>query len=251
MNYNQLKDRPNTEKIDLLNVWINESNNIVFFGGAGVSTGSGIKDFRGENGLYNQKINGIHPEEILNAAFLKENPKEFYSFYKDFILKDYEPNIIHKKLAEWEKKGKLKAVITQNIDDLHKRCGCKNVYELHGNGYEFQCTNFNCQEKYDKSILNLVEVPYCKKCNSIIRPNVVFFNEPINTKNSLIAQELINKSDLFIICGTTLKVKPSNSLILNYRGEKMVLINNQKTFYDDNVDLLIIDDAIKTFSLLK
>lgn len=234
------------EKIQKLKDWINESNNIVFFGGAGVSTESGIPDFRSKDGLYNMKYD-YPPEEILSHFFFMNNTKEFYRFYKDKMnsLK-YEPNITHIKLAELEKQGKLKAVVTQNIDGLHQKAGSKNVYELHGSVLRNYC--MSCKKFYDAEyVFNSKEIPKCE-CGGIIKPDVVLYEEGLNDETVENAITAIANADMLIIGGTSLTVYPASGLINYYRGNKLVLINRDETNFDRRANLVINDSLGKVFN---
>lgn len=229
------------EKIDTLKKWIDESKNIVFFGGAGVSTESGIPDFRSKDGLYNQKYK-FPPEEILSHTFFMNNTEEFYKFYKDKMnsLK-YQPNITHKKLAEWENAGKLNAVVTQNIDGLHQKAGSKKVYELHGSVLRNYC--MKCHKFYDAEfVFNSKDVPTCE-CGGIIKPDVVLYEEPLNEETMMKAIVAISQADMLIVGGTSLTVQPASSLINYYQGKKLVLINKDTTSYD-NITNLVINDGL-------
>lgn len=234
------------DKIQLFKDLVNESNNIVFFGGAGVSTESGIPDFRSKDGLYNQEY--IYPpEEILSHTFFINNTGEFYKFYKAKMnsLK-YEPNITHIKLAELENKGKLKAVITQNIDGLHQKAGSKTVYELHGSVLRNYC--MNCKKFYDAEyVFNSSGIPKCT-CGGIIKPDVVLYEEGLDDNtvtNSILA---IQNADMLIVAGTSLTVQPAASLINYFRGRNLVLINKDATQYDYKANLVINDSLGKVFS---
>lgn len=233
------------EKINTLKNLIQTSNNIVFFGGAGVSTESGIPDFRSKDGLYNQKYD-YPPEQILSHTFFMNNTEEFYKFYKDKMnsLK-YEPNITHKKLAELEAQGKLKCVITQNIDGLHQKAGSKNVYELHGSVLRNYC--MKCHKFYNaEDVFNCQNVPKCK-CGGVIKPDVVLYEEGLddNTINESI-KAIIN-ADMLIVAGTSLTVQPASGLINFYKGNKLVLINRDSTSYDNYADLVINDSLGEVF----
>ena len=233
------------EKIKQFKQLVEDSDNIVFFGGAGVSTESGIPDFRSKDGLYNQHYK-FPPEEILSHTFFMINTKDFYEFYKDKMnsLK-YKPNVTHIKLAMLEKQGKLKAVITQNIDGLHQLAGSKNVYELHGSVLRNYC--MKCNKFYDAEyVFNSKDVPMCD-CGGIIKPDVVLYQEGLddNTiKNSILA---IQNADLLIVGGTSLTVQPASSLIHYFKGQNLVLINKTATFYDYKADLVINETLGKVF----
>ena len=233
------------DKIQQFKQMVNESNNIVFFGGAGVSTESGIPDFRSKDGLYNQKYD-YPPEKILRHTFFMNHTEEFYKFYKDKMnsLK-YQPNITHIKLAELEKKGKLKAIVTQNIDGLHQKAGSKNVYELHGSVLRNYC--MKCHKFYDAEyVFSSKGIPKCS-CGWIIKPDVVLYEEGLDEetlRNAIIA---IRKADLMIVAGTSLTVQPASSLLNYYTGNKLVLINRDVTPYDDRANLVIHDSLGKVF----
>ena len=224
-------------KIQQLKKLIDESNNIVFFGGAGVSTESGIPDFRSKEGLYNQKYK-YPPEEILSNTFFMNETEEFYKFYKDKLnsLK-YEPNITHIKLAELEQKGKLKAVITQNIDGLHQKANTKNVLELHGSVLRNYC--MRCHKFFDaQHVFNSTGIPKCE-CGGIIKPDVVLYEEPLNDEVVEESIRAIRNADLMIVGGTSLTVYPASGLINYFRGKNLVLINRDATPYDGRANLVI------------
>ena len=236
------------EKIQKLKELVEESDNIVFFGGAGVSTESGIPDFRSKDGLYNQKYK-YPPEQILSHTFFINKTEEFYEFYREKMnsLK-YQPNITHYKLAELEQKGKLKAVITQNIDGLHQKAGSKIVYELHGSVLRNYC--MKCRKFYDgEYIFNSTGIPRCE-CGGIIKPDVVLYEEGLNNEILTKSIEAIHKSDLMIIAGTSLTVHPASSLIHYFRGKNMVLINKDETEYDRVADLVINEGLGKVFNYI-
>ncbi|HEY8445209.1 MAG TPA: NAD-dependent protein deacylase [Bacilli bacterium] len=225
---------------------IEESKYIVFFGGAGVSTASNIPDFRSQDGLYNLKYK-YPPEEIISHSFFMEHTVEFYQFYKDkMVYPDAKPNIAHIKLAELEKKGKLKAIITQNIDNLHQLAGSKNVIELHGNIYRNYC--MKCHKEYDIDyILNSEGVPKCQ-CGGIIKPDVVLYEEILSQESLANAINEIRKSDTLIVAGTSLTVYPAASLIRYFIGQNLVIINKEKTPFDAYADLVIHEPIEKVFS---
>lgn len=219
---------------------IENSNNIVFFGGAGVSTESGIPDFRSKDGLYNQKYD-YPPELILSHTFFYNNTEEFYKFYKDKMnsLK-YEPNITHIKLKELEDKGKLKCIITQNIDGLHALAGSKNVLEIHGTIYKNHC--IKCNKEYSAEyVFNSNGIPRCN-CGGIIKPDVVLYEEPLNESFEE-AITYIQNCDTLIVGGTSLTVYPAASLIRYFKGKNLILINKDKTPYD-NIATLVINKKL-------
>lgn len=217
---------------------IHSSDNIVFFGGAGVSTESGIPDFRSVDGLYNQKYD-YPPETILSHTFFSYKPEEFYRFYKDkMIALDAKPNITHYKLAELEAQGKLKAVITQNIDGLHQAAGSKAVYELHGSVLRNYC--WECHEFYPvEAIIEADGIPRCKVCNGIIKPDVVLYQEGLDDETISKSISAIMKAEVLIIGGTSLAVYPAAGLIDYFRGKHLVLINKTSTPQDKKATLLI------------
>lgn len=226
--------------------WISESDNIVFFGGAGVSTESGIPDFRSPDGLYNQKYK-YPPETIISHSFYLRNPEEFYRFYKDkMIYPEAEPSITHKALAKLEKEGKLKGVITQNIDGLHQKAGSKNVIELHGSVLRNYCSK--CHKFYgvDK-ILESDGIPRCD-CGGLIKPDVVLYEEGLNEADIDNAVKLIKEADILIVGGTSLGVYPAAGLINYYTKDKLILVNKTATPYDQRADLLIRDELGRVFS---
>ena len=228
------------KKIDELRKIVDESDNIVFFGGAGVSTESGIPDFRSVDGLYNQ-TNKYPPETIISHSFYRSNPEEFYRFYKDkMIFADAKPNKAHMKLAELEQQGKLKTVITQNIDGLHQMAGSKNVIELHGSVHRNYCEK--CHKFYDlEYIVKSEGVPRCQECGGIVKPDVVLYEEALDDENMSRALDYISQADTLIIGGTSLVVYPAAGLIRYFRGRKLVVINMSPTQSDRNADLLIAD----------
>ena len=233
------------EKVEELRKIIDESENIVFFGGAGVSTESGIPDFRSKDGLYNLKYK-YPPEEILSHSFFINNTKEFFEFYRDKMnsLK-YEPNITHIKLSELEKEGKLKAVITQNIDGLHQKAGSNVVYELHGSVLRNYC--MKCKKAYDaKYVFNSKDIPLCD-CGGIIKPDVVLYGEMLDDNIVSKSVDAIKRADMLIIGGTSLTVYPASSLIYYFKGEKLVLINRDSTQMDSMADLVINDSLGNVF----
>ena len=233
------------DKIQQFKQMVNESNNIVFFGGAGVSTESGIPDFRSKDGLYHQKYD-YPPEEILSHTFFINHTNAFYKFYKDKMnsLK-YEPNITHIKLAKLEEEGKLKAVVTQNIDGLHQKAGSKNVYELHGSVLRNYC--MKCHKFYDAEyVFNSTGIPTCS-CGGTIKPDVVLYEEGLDEETLENAILAILNADLMIVAGTSLTVQPASSLLNYYKGNKLVLINRDITPYDNRANLVIHESLGNVF----
>ncbi len=226
---------------------IDESDNIVFFGGAGVSTESGIPDFRSVDGLYNQKFD-YPPETILSHTFFMTHTEEFYRFYHDkMMFKDKYPNPAHIKLAELEKKGKLKAVITQNIDGLHQEAGSENVIELHGSMHRNYCKD--CNAFYDLSyMMDCDGIPGCSECGGIIKPDVVLYEEQLDADAIEKAIYYIENADVLIIGGTSLAVYPAASFVNYYMGKKLVLINKTETPLDIRADYLIRGSIGEIFS---
>ena len=237
------------DKIDTLIEWIKESNHIVFFGGAGVSTESGLKDFRSKDGLYNEKYD-YPPEEILSHTFFMEKTKEFYKFYRDKLdTRGFKPNITHEVLALMEKKGILSSVITQNIDGFHEDAGSKKVLELHGSIRRNYC--MRCGKFYDeKYVFSSRDVPTCE-CGGIIKPDVVLYEEGLDDTTVSEAVEEIRTCDLLIIGGTSLNVYPAASFIHYFKGKHMVLINRDVTQFDSICDLVIHDNIGDVFKQIK
>lgn len=236
-------------KTDTLIKYIKEAKKIVFFGGAGVSTESGLKDFRSKDGLYNE-LYDFPPEEILSHHFFINNPSDFYKFYKDKLnTKNLTFNITHEVLAIMEKKGKLSSVITQNIDGFHQMAGSKNVLELHGSIHRNYC--MKCSKFYDKNyVFNSKGIPKCK-CGGTIKPDVVLYEEGLDGRTIEKTIKEIESCDLLIIGGTSLNVYPAASFIKYFKGKHMVLINRDKTNYDDICDLVINDSLGNIFKVIK
>lgn len=236
------------EKIKQLQIMISKCDNIVFFGGAGVSTESGIPDFRSEAGLYNQKYQ-YPPEEILSHTFFMNNTKEFFEFYKSKLnLLKYEPNITHFKLVELEKNGKLKSIVTQNIDGLHQKAGSSVVYELHGSVLRNYC--LKCHKSYDAEfVFKTDSIPKCS-CGGIIKPDVVLYEEPLDDEIVDAAIKVISCADMLIVAGTSLTVYPASGLIRYFKGKYLILINKDKTTYDEIADLVINTSLGEVFNHL-
>lgn len=237
------------DKIKQLKKLIDEANNIVFFSGAGISTLSGIKDFRSPDGLYNMKYK-YPPEQILSHSFFLNNSEEFYIFYKDKMnCLDKLPNICHKYLIQLEKDGKLKGIITQNIDGLHTKAGSKNVYELHGTIYKNRCLKCNKIFGPDEVFNSKDIVPRCA-CGGILKPEVVLYEEGLDYDILVSSINLISKADLLIVAGSSLTVYPASGLLDYFTGKNLVIINKDKTTFDKRATLVINDDLKKVFENL-
>ena len=237
------------EKIERLQGMIDESRRIVFFGGAGVSTESGIPDFRSVDGLYNQKYK-YPPEEILSRSFFDRYPDEFYRFYRDkLIVRGAKPNAAHLYLAELERRGKLRCVITQNIDGLHQAAGSRNVLELHGTLLQNYCVK--CGRRFDAAyVQNAAGTPRCDKCGGIVRPDIVLYEEGLDGEVLSRAVTELSRADMLIIGGTSLAVYPAAGLVHYFRGEHLVLINKSPTSMDSLAELVIPEKIGQVFSRL-
>lgn len=236
------------EKLEVLKNWIQESEHIVFFGGAGVSTESGIPDFRSVDGLYSQKFD-YPPERIISHSFFVQRPEYFFRFYREKMLPlGFEPNITHKKLAQWEVEGKLDAVVTQNIDGLHQKAGSKRVYELHGSVLRNYCTR--CRKFYPAEFVKeSTGVPKCG-CGGTVKPDVVLYEESLDQDTIEKSVMAIRRADLLIVAGTSLTVYPAAGLINYYRGSRLVLINRDETPYDIQANLVFHESLGTVFSQL-
>lgn len=234
------------EKIAVLRKWIDESNNIVFFGGAGVSTESGIPDFRSVDGLYNQTWK-YPPETILSHSFFERWPDEYYRFHREkLVIEGVRPNRAHLRLAELEREGKLRAVVTQNIDGLHQAAGSKKVLELHGSILRAYCSR--CRKPYSADEMSHgAGVPRCS-CGGVIRPDIVLYEEPLDQDIMREAIHYIRQAEVLIVGGTSLNVYPAAGLINYYRGNKLVLVNLGETPYDSYADLVIHEKIGEVFS---
>ena len=236
------------EKKTIFKQWIEESENIVFFGGAGVSTESGLPDFRSEDGIF-AAVNeyGYRPEVILSRSFFMQKPEIFFQYYKKNLLYPHaQPNDCHKALAYLEETGKLKAVITQNIDNLHQKAGSKKVLELHGTLYRNYCVKCKKQFSLDY-IMKLDGITRCDDCGNIVRPDIVLYEEGLNQRVLQETIKIISQGDLLIIGGTSLNVYPAAGLLEHFKGERVVLINKSSTPYDQKADLIIHDSIGKIF----
>ena len=233
-------------EIETLRQWIADSDNIVFFGGAGVSTESGIPDFRSVDGLYNQKWS-YPPETILSHSFFERDPAEFYRFYREkLVIHGAKPNPAHLRLAELEREGKLKAILTQNIDGLHQAAGSREVLELHGSTLRCYCSR--CRKPYPPGAINEgTGVPRCG-CGGILRPDVVLYEEPLDEDILQRSVRYIRNADMLIIGGTSLAVYPAAGLINYYRGHKLVLVNRGATPRDAEADLIVRGNSGQVFS---
>ena len=236
------------EQLETLKQWIQESNRIVFFGGAGVSTESGIPDFRSVDGLYNQKFE-YPPETIISHSFYEQRPEYFFRFYREKMLPlGFEPNITHKVLARWEQEGKLSAVVTQNIDGLHQKAGSKRVYELHGSVLRNYCTR--CRKFHSAEFVRDADgVPKCD-CGGTVKPDVVLYEESLDQDTIEKSVRAIQSADLLIVAGTSLTVYPAAGLINYYRGNRLVLINRDATQYDHYANLVFHESLGKIFEQL-
>lgn len=236
------------EKLDILKQWVAESNRIVFFGGAGVSTESGIPDFRSVDGLYSQHFD-YPPETIISHTFYQRRPEYFFRFYREKMLPlGFEPNITHRVLARWEEEGKLSAVVTQNIDGLHQKAGSKKVYELHGSVLRNYCVR--CRRFYPAEYIRDAKgVPKCS-CGGTVKPDVVLYEESLDQDTIEKSVMAIRGADLLIVAGTSLTVYPAAGLINYYRGNRLVLINRDETPYDSQADLVFHESLGEIFSRL-
>ena len=236
------------DTLQTLQAWVRESSRIVFFGGAGVSTESGIPDFRGVDGLYRQKY-AYPPETILSADFFARETEEFYRFYREkMLVTGARPNAAHETLARWEREGKLLAVVTQNIDGLHQKAGSKNVFELHGSIYRNHC--LRCGRAWSvERVQGCDGVPKCE-CGGTIKPDVVLYGESLDGDVLRGALEAIAAADLLIVGGTSLTVYPAAGLIDAYRGRRLALVNKAATGRDDRADLILRTPIAQTFGKL-
>ena len=236
------------DQIEKLKQWVSESKRIVFFGGAGVSTESGIPDFRSVDGLYNQKFE-YPPEEIISHTFFVRRPEYFYRFYREKVLPlGFEPNITHRVLAKWEEEGRLSAVVTQNIDGLHQKAGSKKVHELHGSVLRNFCQR--CGKFHSAEFIRDSEgIPKCS-CGGTVKPDVVLYEEGLNEDTIEKSVMAIYNADLLIVGGTSLTVYPAAGLLRYYRGNRLVLINRDETPYDRQADLVIHDSLGTVFGQL-
>lgn len=237
------------DKIIKLKDIIKKSKNIVLFTGAGISVPSGIPDFRSSGGLYSQKYGSLSPEEIISKTFFFHNPKVFYDYYKEHLVyKNAKPNKAHFYFAKSEKEGKLKATITQNIDNLHQAAGSKVVYELHGSVYRNYC--LKCRKFYGLDYILKNDLPTCE-CGGLIKPDVVLYEDTLDSEVLDQSIKAIKESDLLIVVGTSLTVYPAAGLIKYFNGDNLVLINKSKTAIDSIADIAINDDIINVIENLE
>jgi len=236
------------QKLETLKNWVQESKRIVFFGGAGVSTESGIPDFRSTDGLYNQKFE-YPPEQIISHTFFNWRPEYFFRFYRDKMMPlGFEPNITHLKLAQWERDGKLLGIVTQNIDGLHQKAGSQRVHELHGSVLRNYC--MRCGKFHSAEFVKTAEgIPTCD-CGGTVKPDVVLYEESLNQQTIEKSIHAIANADLLIIAGTSLTVYPAAGLVNYYRGDRLVLINRDETPYDSNADLVFHENLGSIFAQL-
>ena len=235
-------------KIETLKSWIEQAHRAVFFGGAGVSTESGIPDFRSVDGLYHQKFD-YPPETIISRSFFDRRPEEFFKFYREKMLPlGFEPNVTHRVLTRLEQEGHLAAVVTQNIDGLHQKAGSRRVFELHGSVLRNYC--MRCGRAYPATFIrDCPGVPRCD-CGGIVKPDVVLYEEPLDEKTLTGAVTMISRADLLIVGGTSLTVYPAAGLLRYYGGDRLVLINRDETPYDNEASLVLHESLGKVFSQL-
>ena len=237
------------QKIETLRQWVGEARRMVFFGGAGVSTESGIPDFRSVDGLYNQKFREP-PETIISHTYYQKHPDVFFEFYRTRMLyPDAKPNIAHETLARWEREGRLSAVVTQNIDGLHQLAGSKTVYELHGSVHRNICRK--CRAQYDLAqLMQMEHIPVCPKCGGRVKPDVVLYEEGLDPDTIYGAVEAIRRADVLIVAGTSLTVYPAAAFLDDYMGKRLVLINKTPTPRDGIANLVLHEKLGDVFAAL-
>lgn len=238
------------EQIKTLKELIEESHTIAFFTGAGISTLSGIPDFRSKNGLYSNRYHGKKPEKILHIKYFNKHPEEFYAFYREKLLIDnIDPNVIHLFISELQQLGKEVTVVTQNIDGLHEKAGSLKIHNLHGTIHKNYCVD--CKKEYDIDYIKQTDgIPYCKECGGIIRPAITFYGEFLNKETFKQARLDTKNADLLIVLGTSLVVYPASEIVSHFRGKHLVIINKKRTKFNHQANLVIQEDFAKVFNAL-
>ena len=238
------------EQIKTLKEMIEESHTIAFFTGAGISTLSGIPDFRSKNGLYSNRYHGKKPEKILHIKYFNKHPEEFYAFYREKLLIDnIDPNVIHLFISELQQLGKEVTVVTQNIDGLHEKAGSLRIHNLHGTIHRNYCVD--CKKEYDIDYIKQTDgIPYCKKCGGIIRPAITFYGEFLDKETFKQARLDTKNADLLIVLGTSLVVYPASEIVSHFRGKHLVIINKKRTKFNHQANLVIQEDFAKVFNAL-
>lgn len=238
------------EQIKTLKEMIEESHTIAFFTGAGISTLSGIPDFRSKNGLYSNRYHGKKPEKILHIKYFNKHPEEFYAFYREKLLIDnIDPNVIHLFISELQQLGKDVTVVTQNIDGLHEKAGSLKIHNLHGTIHKNYCVD--CKKEYDIDYIKQTDgIPYCKECGGIIRPAITFYGEFLDKETFKQARLDTKNADLLIVLGTSLVVYPASEIVSHFRGKNLVIINKKRTKFNHQANLVIQEDFAKVFNAL-
>lgn len=238
------------EQIKTLKDMIEESHTIAFFTGAGISTLSGIPDFRSKNGLYSNRYHGKKPEKILHIKYFNKHPEEFYAFYREKLLIDnIDPNVIHLFISELQQLGKEVTVVTQNIDGLHEKAGSLKIHNLHGTIHRNYCVD--CKKEYDIDYIKQTDgIPYCKECGGIIRPAITFYGEFLDKETFKQARLDTKNADLLIVLGTSLVVYPASEIVSHFRGKHLVIINKKRTKFNHQANLVIQEDFTKVFNAL-
>ena len=238
------------EQIKTLKGMIEESHTIAFFTGAGISTLSGIPDFRSKNGLYSNRYHGKKPEKILHIKYFNKHPEEFYAFYREKLLIDnIDPNVIHLFISELQQLGKDVTVVTQNIDGLHEKAGSLKIHNLHGTIHKNYCVD--CKKEYDIDYIKQTDgIPYCKECGGIIRPAITFYGEFLDKETFKQARLDTKNADLLIVLGTSLVVYPASEIVSHFRGKHLVIINKKRTKFNHQANLVIQEDFAKVFNAL-
>ena len=238
------------EQIKTLKDMIEESHTIAFFTGAGISTLSGIPDFRSKNGLYSNRYHGKKPEKILHIKYFNKHPEEFYAFYREKLLIDnIDPNVIHLFISELQQLGKEVTVVTQNIDGLHEKAGSLKIHNLHGTIHRNYCVD--CKKEYDIDYIKQTDgIPYCKECGGIIRPAITFYGEFLDKETFKQARLDTKNADLLIVLGTSLVVYPASEIVSHFRGKHLVIINKKRTKFNHQANLVIQEDFARVFNAL-